>query len=77
MTVLHILRDAADPEAGAVIREQIGQGVDLAVVALSGGAPELDCPRYVLGGEGPPGSGAVSWNGLLGMIFEARTVVTW
>jgi hypothetical protein len=76
VTLLHVLRRADDAEALKVISEQIGQGVDVAVLLLSGGeAPAVDAPCHAVGAADP--DVAVDWAGAVKLIFEAGRVVTW
>lgn|GEM_PF-1881581 len=78
MSVLHVLRDGADPHAGPVIRAQAAQGVPLTLLVLGGaGSPGVDAPCYAVAPAAPQGAETVDWPRALELIFAADTVVTW
>jgi hypothetical protein len=78
VSVLHVLRDAADPRALPVIRAQAAQGTPIRLLLLGGGsAPEVGGEVYAVADAPAEGAKAVSWEEALEMIFGADTVVTW
>ncbi len=77
MRLLHILRSDDLDDAWAVITAQAQAGVDLNVV-LEGDweVPVTDVPVVVLNGRSDLEQ-AIDWDGLVGLIFSADTVITW
>lgn len=78
MSVLHLLRDPADPRALPVIRAQAAQGTEVRLLMLAGGpAPEVGGEVYAVAEAPVAGAEAVDWEGALALIFAADSVVTW
>jgi hypothetical protein len=77
MTVLHLLRDAADPRALPVIRAQAAQGVPVRLLLLAGGPSPGVGEVYAVDDAPAPGAKPVTWTEALALVFDADTVVTW
>jgi hypothetical protein len=79
VSLLHVVRDPADPRCMPVIRAQAAAGVALGVLYLDApaAAPEVDAPVYVVGEKAPAGTEAVDWDRAVALMFDADTVVTW
>jgi hypothetical protein len=71
--VLHLLKGGDATLALAVIAQQRAAGDDV-TVALLGGTPAPALPAGVSTCRVPD---EVSWESLLGRIFEAEQVITW